>query len=97
MAAPVFASAAAGVEMTQPITVEGKPLSLAQMKLKPASKIVGLTIEMVEQKFDVSVVLLRRNHLSDFHPAAHILLQPTDALAVLGGPAEIAQMAQENL
>jgi len=97
MAAPVFASAAAGVEMTQPITVEGKSLSLAQLTISERSKLVGLSVEMVEQNFDVSVVLVRRNHQSDFHPSAHLEFHIGDAVAVLGGPSEIAVLAQENL
>jgi Trk K+ transport system NAD-binding subunit len=97
MAAPVFASTAAGIEITHPITIEGKPLSLAQLKLTATSKFAEMSIASVEQKFDISVVLLRRNHQLDFHPAGHILLQAEDSLAILGGPAEIAQMAQENL
>lgn len=96
MAAPVFASIAAGVEMTQPIAIEGKPFSLAQIKLASHSQLEGLTIEEVEQRFDVSVVLLRRNKISDYHPPAQVILEKGDALAILGGPAEIARLAQQN-
>lgn len=96
MAAPVFASIAAGVEMTRPISIEGKPFSLAQIKLSSHSQLEGLTIEEVEQRFDVSVVLLRRNKTSDYHPSAQVVLENGDALAVLGGPAEIARLAQRN-
>ena len=35
MAAPAFAAAASGVDMTRPITVEGQSMSLAHLKIEP--------------------------------------------------------------
>jgi K+/H+ antiporter YhaU regulatory subunit KhtT len=83
--------------MTQPITVEGKSLSLAHITISKGSQLIGLTVENVEQNFDVSVVLIRRDHHSDFHPSAHLKFYKGDAVAILGGPSEIAVLAQENL
>jgi hypothetical protein len=47
--------------------------------------------------FEVSVVLMRRNNTSDYHPCAHVQLKNGAALAILDSPAEIAQLARENL
>ncbi len=96
-ASPVFAAAAVGVDMTRPITVEGKPLNLARIKIMPQSQLVGLSVEQVEYNYAVSVVLLRReNESADFHPGPDRLISQSDILAILGGPKEINYVAQKN-
>ena len=96
MAAPAFAAAAVGLEMTQPISLEGEILSLGRLKIPPDSQLVNLCVKDVEQRYNVSVVLLRRNSESDLHPPAECILLAQDGLAVLGGPAEISLLAQAN-
>jgi voltage-gated potassium channel len=97
MAAPVFAAAAAGLEMTRPITVEGEIMSLGRLKIAIGSRLDKLTVGDIEQRYNLSVVLLRRNNESDLHPSAELELIAGDTLAVLGGPAEISLISQENL
>ncbi len=96
MAAPAFAAAASGVDMTRPITVEGQTMSLAHLKVDPASRLINQTVNDVEQNYNVSVVFIRRNSISDFHPPADMQLNARDALAVLGGPNEIKSLAWDN-
>jgi Trk K+ transport system NAD-binding subunit len=96
MAAPAFAAAASGVDMTRPITVEGQSMSLAYIKVESTSQLINLTINDVEQKYNLSVVYLRHDKKSDFHPPAdfHVCMQ--DVMAVLGGPGEIRSLARDN-
>jgi voltage-gated potassium channel len=96
MAAPAFAAAASGVDMTRPITVEGQSMSLAHLKIEPSSKLIGQTINDVEQTYNLSIVFIRRNGTSDFHPPADYCLSEKDELAVLGGPHQIRSLASEN-
>ncbi|MCA9896854.1 MAG: NAD-binding protein [Ardenticatenaceae bacterium] len=96
MAAPTFAAAAADVDVTRPITVEGEALSLARLKLEKGSRLVGLTVSEVEQNFEVSVVLLREDGRSDFHPAGERKLQLDHVLGVLGGPDPINRLVDAN-
>jgi len=96
MAAPAFAAAASGVDMTRPITVEGQSMSLAHLKIEPASLLISKTVSEVEQKYNLSVVFIRRNGMSDFHPPADCCLSTQDVLAVLGGPSEIRALASDN-
>jgi Trk K+ transport system NAD-binding subunit len=96
-AAPAFAAAAAGVDMTRPITVEGEELSLASMVIGINSAIANATIEEIESQYDVSVVLLRRGgELPDYHPNASRKIAPDDTLAVFGGSTQISVLAQNN-
>jgi voltage-gated potassium channel len=96
MAAPAFAAAASGVDMTRPITVEGESMSLAHLKIESGSMLVDQSVNEVEQKYNLSVVFLRRNSASDFHPAADCCLSEQDVMVVLGGPNEIRAMAGDN-
>ena len=96
MAAPAFAAAAAGVDVTRPIVVEGQSLSLARLNIASRSHLDGLTIGEMETTYEVSVVLLRRDGIPDMHPAAQRRLEARDALAVLGNPAEINALLNHN-
>jgi Trk K+ transport system NAD-binding subunit len=96
MAAPAFAAAASGVDMTRPITMEGQVMSLAHLKVEIGSTLVNRTVNEVEQRYNLSVVFIRRNSLSDYHPPADCTLKPQDLLAVLGGPDEIRTLVSEN-
>jgi Trk K+ transport system NAD-binding subunit len=96
MAAPVFAATAAGMDLTQPISIEGQTLSLARLNLSAQSKLANRRVSEIERDYDVSVVLLRHDHASDFHPAGDRQLAARDVLAVLGGPEQINRLAQDN-
>jgi Trk K+ transport system NAD-binding subunit len=96
MAAPAFAAAAAGVDITRPIVVEGQSFSLARLNVAPRSPLSELTIGQVEAQYNLSVVLLRRKGDTDAHPTPQRSLEAGDVLAVLGGPAEISLLLNEN-
>ena len=96
MAAPAFATAAVGVNITRPITIEGEVLSLASVDIPAHSPLIGMSLGEIEQGYEVSVVLLRRDSESDFHPAGERKLLPGDAIAVLGGPTQLNQLVHSN-
>ncbi|MBK8905750.1 MAG: NAD-binding protein [Anaerolineaceae bacterium] len=96
MAAPTFAAAAADVDITRPITVEGEALSLARLRLGDASELLDCSVAEIEQTYEVSVVLLREDGRSDFHPAGKRRLKPGLVLGVLGGPEQISRLVDAN-
>lgn len=96
MAAPAFAAAAAGVEMTRPLIIEGDILSLARLTISPGSPLLNYNAGDLETRYNISVVLLRRNEESDLHPPADMQFLEGDTLGILGGPAELSLMAKEN-
>ncbi len=96
MAAPSFAAAAAGVDITRPITVEGEAFSLARMNVSEQSRLIGRSMSDIEQRYDLSVVLHRHFQDSDFHPAGEKKLAAGDVLAVLGGPEQIGRLLKDN-
>ncbi len=96
MAAPVFAAAAAGADVTNPISVEGQQLSLARLSISPAAEFAGKSVGYVEDNYHLSIVLVRRDHESDMHPTDNKLLSSGDMLAVLGGPEQLSNLMHDN-
>jgi Trk K+ transport system NAD-binding subunit len=96
MAAPVFAAAAAGADVTYPISLEGQPLSLARLTVRSASPLVGKTVGLVEDTYHLNVVLLRHDHRSEMHPTDSMNISAGDTLAVLGGPEQLNRLVHAN-
>ena len=96
MAAPAFAAAASGINITPPILVEGQSMSLAHLKIDDGASFVDTTVSDVEQNYKLSVVFIRRDGSSDFHPPAGYQLAARDELVVLGGLNEIRAFTGDN-
>ncbi|MEW6031162.1 MAG: potassium channel family protein [Chloroflexota bacterium] len=86
IAAPAFAAAAAGADITNPIQVEGESLSLARLTVQPESDLEGKTVGQVEDGYVVSIILIRQDHATNFHPTDSTPLHAGNILAVLGRP-----------
>lgn len=96
MAAPVFAAAAAGADVTNPISIEGQLLGLARVTIKPNSLFANKTVGYVEDNYHLNVVLLRHDHESEMHPTDSQPIHAGDTLAVLGGPEQLARLVHDN-
>src|SRR5215216_2476923 len=96
MAAPVFAAAAAGADVTSPISIEGQQLSLARLGIAASSSLADKTVGYVEDNYHLNIILLRHNHESEMHPTDTRPLHAGDTLAVLGGPEELSRLMQDN-
>ena len=96
MAAPVFAAAAAGADVTNPISIEGQQLSLARMIISPSSILADKTVGYVEDNYHLNIILLRHEHQSEMHPTDTRPLNAGDTLAVLGGPEQLSHLMQDN-
>ena len=96
MAAPVFAAAAAGADVTNPISIEGQQLSLARLTIPPASNLADKTVGYVEDNYHLNIILLRHDHQSEMHPTDTRPLSAGDTLAVLGGPEQLSRLMQDN-
>lgn len=96
MAAPVFAAAAAGADVTHPISIEGQQLSLARMTVAASSLLASKTVGYVEDNYHLNIILLRRDHTSEMHPRDTRPLNAGDTLAVLGGPEQLRKLMQDS-
>jgi Trk K+ transport system NAD-binding subunit len=96
MAAPVFAAAAAGADVTNPISIEGQQLSLARLTIPASSDLADKTVGFVEDNYHLNIILLRHDHQSEMHPTDTRPLHAGDTLAVLGGPEQLSRLMQDN-
>ena len=96
MSAPQFAAAAAGIEMTRPISIEGERYSLAKFIISEESELVNMSTLDIEQGFDVSLVLIKRNEISDLHPHSDTIIQANDTIVVLSSPLNIKRIIKAN-
>ncbi|HEX6033155.1 MAG TPA: NAD-binding protein [Anaerolineales bacterium] len=96
MAAPVFAAAASGADVTNPISIEGQQLSLARLKIPSSSNLANRTVGYVEDNYHLNIILLRHDHQSEMHPTDTRPLHAGDTLAVLGGPEQLSRLMQDN-
>jgi len=96
MAAPVFAAAAAGADVTNPISIDSQLLGLARVTIKPNSIFATKTVGYVEDNYHLNIVLLRHDHESEMHPTDSCPIHAGDTLAVLGGPAQLSRLVHDN-
>ncbi|MGC1379238.1 MAG: NAD(P)-binding protein [Anaerolineales bacterium] len=96
MAAPVFAAAAAGADITNPISIEGQQLSLARLTVLAASKLAGKTVGFVEDTYHLNIILIRFDHQSEMHPTDSREINIGETLAVLGGPTQLSHLMHDN-
>ncbi len=96
MAAPLFAAMAADVDITAPITVEGQAHILARLQVSAKSRLKNLTVQEIEEKYRVSIVLLCQDGLREFHPAGEMNIAAGQTLAIFGSPEHIQRLLHEN-
>src|SRR5215212_1246311 len=96
MAAPVFAAAAAGADVTNPISIEGQQLSLARLTIAASSPLAHKTVGYVDDNYHPNIIRLRRDHSSEMHPTDTRPLHAGDTLAVLGGPEQLQKLMQDS-
>ena len=96
MAAPVFAAAAAGMDVTNPISVEGQQLSLARMTIAKGSTLADRTVGFIEDNYHLNIVFVRFDHQSEMHPTDSRMLAAGDMIGVLGGPEQLGHLLHDN-
>lgn len=96
LAAPAFAASATNSEITRPISIEGEALSLARIHINPGCVLQDETVGSVEDGYNVSIILVRHEGQSNFHPIdAHPILAE-DIVAVLGRPDILHQLIHDS-
>ncbi|PWH13494.1 MAG: hypothetical protein DDG60_10180 [Anaerolineae bacterium] len=96
MAAPAFAASAAGADVTRPISVEGQSLSLGRLTIAKGSKLHWRSVEEIEARYEVSIVLLKNQGKLDLHPSGKEILREGDVIAVLGSPDRLNMVVHDN-
>lgn len=93
MAAPAFAGAATGTEITQTFKVGDQVLAMGRIDVQRGSRLDGATIGEVERSTDASIVLLRSDSGVDLRPPPDALLHAGDEIAVVAALPQIKLLA----
>jgi Trk K+ transport system NAD-binding subunit len=96
MAAPLFAAIAAQVNITPPINIDGTPHILAHLLVHPRSNLKGKTVNVLEETYRISVVMLCKDGQREFHPPNNERIEPGQTVAIFGEPAQIHKILHEN-
>lgn len=96
LAAPAFAASATSSDITRPIIIEGESLSLARITISPGSELEGKTVGQIEDGYVVSMILVRHDGVSDFHPTDTHPIHADDLLAVLGRPDRLHHLIHDS-
>jgi len=96
LAAPAFASAATDSEITRPVSIEGESLSLARIHINAKSKLEAKTVGEVEDGYNASIILVRHEGKSTFHPVDAHSIFSGDIIAVLGRPDILHQLIHDS-
>lgn len=96
LAAPSIAGAATRSDVSSPIALSGRTLSLARFVVGKSSSLDGMNIEEFENTFDATIVLLERNGLADLHPRNDVVMASGDNIAVFAEPATLSRITRNN-
>lgn len=96
LAAPSIAGAATQSDISSPITLSGRTLSLARLVIKKEADFAGYSIDRFENSYDVTVVLLERDGKADLHPHNNITLVAGDNLALFAEPSTLSRINRAN-
>jgi Trk K+ transport system NAD-binding subunit len=96
LAAPAFAASATDSDITKPISIEGESLSLARITISPGCPLEGKTVGQIEDGYIVTIILVRHDGKSEFHPTDNHPVEAEDMVAVLGRPDRLHQLIHDS-
>jgi voltage-gated potassium channel len=96
LAAPVFAGAAVGLDITQTLTVHGKEYSMIRMKVEAGSFMDGRTVGEMQQRYDIDIVLHAREDEVDVHPTRTQDIHGGDTIVVFASHDRITDLVARN-
>lgn len=96
LAAPAFAGAAVGVEITQSMRVGDVDYSMIRLRVEPGSFLDGQTVGDLQASHNMDIVLHLGNGISEVHPASDILVRSGDTLVIFAHYNRIIDIVARN-
>ncbi len=96
IAAPAFATAALREEVTHSFFLEGSLLTVSEITIHPQGRLVGMTVQDVEEGLDLSVVYHQRDGVRDMHPRFDLRLEAGDKIVVFASLEQLNHLEQAN-
>ncbi len=98
LAAPAFAGAAVGAEITQNLHIAGQEYSMIRMVVRPGSFLDGQLVGDIQDSEGVDIVLLHRpgEGSPDVHPRGDVLIFAGDTLVLFAHHDRITELIGRN-
>lgn len=97
LAAPAFAGAAVGIEITQTLKVGGRDYSMIQLEVGAGTFMEGKTIDFLQEDENLDIVLHGIGEQEpDVHPAGDIVVQAGDTLVLFALHTKIVGIVARN-
>jgi voltage-gated potassium channel len=96
LAAPAFAGSALGIEITQTLNVGGVDYSMIRLRVESGSFLDGETVEMLQQKHEMDIVLHGQGDSVQVHPAHENLVRAGDTLVIFAQHHHITNIVARN-
>ena len=98
LAAPAFAGAAVGAEITQNLHIAGMEYSMIRLIVRKDSFMDGLSIDVLQEEEDVDIVLLHRvgNSTPEVHPSGDVIVRGGDTIVLFANHDKITGIVARN-
>jgi len=97
LAAPSFAAAATGIEITQTLTVDGTDYSMIRLQVTPGSFLDGVTVGELQGSYEMDIVLHSSPDGSvQVHPAHVTEVRAGDTLVIFAQHTKITDVVSRN-
>jgi Trk K+ transport system NAD-binding subunit len=96
LSAPAFAAAATQTQITHSFYVDDMLLNVSEIKVQPASRLVGKSLAELEAELDFSVILYRGREGIDLHPDPQIRLHSDDKIVIFASLDVLNRLSQLN-
>ena len=92
LAAPAFAAAATRAHIEYSFYVDDQLLHVAQVTIEPDSPLAGQTVEQVERRYNLTVVMHRQPEEQHLHPRSDEVLGEGDGIVVVASLETLGQL-----
>lgn len=96
LAAPIFAAAAMRVDIKHSFYVGEQLLNISEVTISAASRLIGWSVEKLEDDLDLSVVCLEEKGVPDLHPRGEVLLNPGAKVLLLASLETVRKVNELN-
>jgi Trk K+ transport system NAD-binding subunit len=96
LAAPAFAGAAFGMEIAQTLKIRDEAYTIFRLTVEPGASMEGLTIDELQERSGIDIVLIERDDRVRVHPPGNIKVQAEDTLVIFARHAQILAISEGN-
>jgi voltage-gated potassium channel len=96
LAAPSFAGAALGIDITQTLTINGEEYSMIRLVVEEGSFMDGMTIAALQDEHNMDIVLHGRDGQVEVHPPSEDIVHSGDTLVIFARHNKIIDVVGRN-